>query len=365
MHATFSPRAALLLAIAVLAAAAVALGAEAWRRGPQRALLTPPLNTTGLTLGFGGGGLLAGLGPPPALDAANASKLFGPKAIQTFAAPHLRWGVDQHLIVRGDVGVSRFDPLLQALSIDLIRPETLLALGPDGATVRTSGPGAPDARIEALGGPVLRALAPPSAVAGAVFLKGGSLVALTAADRHLVTLWDVATGARAGELTGFTSAAPVYSVQLSEDGRRAAWVARATVQFHDVATNALGATLRFEDFVAAAAFTADGSRFVTSAPGAGGSGTPPGVLQWWDPATGRETGRAVDPGGPARAIAITPDGGLVATANRGGVTLWARDGGAPLRTLAVPDAVDVTFSLDGRLLATSAENGAVTVWRAP
>ena len=208
-----------------------------------------------------------------------------------------------------------------------------------------------------------RTLAPRTAIGGATLIRSGTVVALSAADRPAVTLWDVATGAQTGDLTGFTTAAPAYAIRLSEDGRRAAWVARATVQFHDVATNAPGATLRFEDSVVASAFTADGTRFVTSVPGAGG--TRAGVLQWWDPASGMEIARAIDAGGAARALAIAPDGGLLATVGDAGVSLWTRDATAPLITLGVAGALDVAFSLDGRLLATSAENGALTVWRAP
>ena len=307
--------------------------------------------------------------PPPAavITPANASTLAPTKMILTLTAPALAWGIDQQLIVRGQQGVARFDPLLNPLSMNLVPQGTLLAIAPDGSTiVRSGGIGSGDARFETLGGASGRSLAAAGPVTGATFIKRGSVVALTSADRPRATLWDVATGTMTGELSGFTTAAPVYALRIAEDGSRAAWVSRGTVQFHTVATNTPGARLNFEDFVASSAFAPDGSRFVTSLPGpSSAEGTPPaGILEWWDPATGNETARSIDQTGPARALAVSPDGRLAATANKAGVRLWAVDGQVAVATLSIPNAVDVAFSLDGKILATATEEGSVTVWSA-
>ena len=304
--------------------------------------------------------------PAPVIPPANASTLAPTKMVLSLAAPALLWGIDQQLIVRGPQGVARFDPLLNPLSMNLVPQGTLLGIAPDGATVvRSGGSGATDARLEALGGTPGRSLA-AGPIAGATFIKRGTAVALTSADRPRATLWDVATGTMTGELSGFTTAAPVYALRMAEDGSRAAWVSRGTVQFHTVAANTLGARLNFEDFVAASAFAPDGSRFVTSLPGpsSAGGAPPVGILEWWDPATGSESARSVDQTGPARTVAVSPDGRLVATANKAGVRLWTADGQTAVATLSIPNAVEVAFSLDGKILATATEEGSVTVWSA-
>jgi WD40 repeat protein len=354
----------LLLTIVALSAAGVALGVLVWRQAASGGT-----ETVDLAPGAPGSGfrfVVVTPSPPQPITAANAGTLYVLKSVTSLAAPRLAWGVDEQLLVQGQEAVARFDSRLHGLAIELVPPGTLLAISPDGrTTVRAAQPGAPEARIVVIdtGGEVLRTLPAPGGVTTATFIKGGSAVALTSADRIEVMLWDVAAGTQVGELTGFTTAAPVYGVRLAEDGSRAAWVARATVQFHDVASNTLGATLRFQEFVAASAFTRDGSRFVTSLPDTSTGGAMAGVLQWWDPATGEETARAVDPTGPARALAFSPDGTLLATANEAGVAIWAAGGTTPVMTLDVPEAVDVAFSLDGKLLATSTQRGDVTVWR--
>ncbi len=125
----------------------------------------------------------------------------------------------------------------------------------------------------------------------AVFSADGKTVALVHVDKIEVTLWDVATAKQTKDLSGFQTAAPVYSIRTNADATKIAWVSRATVQFMDVASAQLGNQLSFEQFVAASQFLPSGD-FLTVVPGAGTGGQTAMTVATWDPATGKQCRRS-------------------------------------------------------------------------
>jgi hypothetical protein len=64
------------------------------------------------------------------------------------------------------------------------------------------------------------------------------------------------------KLVGFETAAPVYGAVLGPQGKTMAWLARGTLQLHDVTAvkGGLGVRLAFTDFIGPVAFSPDGSR---------------------------------------------------------------------------------------------------------
>lgn len=192
----------------------------------------------------------------------------------------------------------------------------------------------------------------------------GSKVVLVEGDAIGASTWEVGSGAQAGAISGFQTAAPVYNVVVSPNGARAAWVSRATLQFGDVNADTLGARIQLEDFIVAYAFAPDSKLFASTVAVPGAGGTLVGRVQLWDPATGAEVRRLNQPSIFA-ALGFAPREHLIATGSEC-LTLWSTDDGTSVGSVPVADAGkvrQVAFSPDGSMLATIADDGRGTIWR--
>jgi WD40 repeat protein len=102
--------------------------------------------------------------------------------------------------------------------------------------------------LDVVTGQPLRSIKPSRQPLSALFAPDGKTLAVTLED-IAVDLWDVPSGNLLRTLSGFESAAPVYGVQWSRDGRTLIWISRATVQLMDVTTGQLGTRFSYEEFV--------------------------------------------------------------------------------------------------------------------
>jgi WD40 repeat protein len=109
------------------------------------------------------------------------------------------------------------------------------------------------------------------------------------------------------------------------------------------------------------AFSPDGAVLAT-----GGWGGPSSTLVW-DPATGERFSLLFedpeqDPWG--RSVDFSPDGRLVAGEGSDDVFVWSVEGAGLVARMRAPQVTALSFSPDGRRLATGSLDGGLTVWEA-
>lgn len=171
-----------------------------------------------------------------------------------------------------------------------------------------------------------------------------------------VRVFDVTTGAQVARLTGFETAAPVYSAATAPGGETLLWWARATLQFQDIATGSLGQQVMYQDFINTFAFDSTGSRLAVS------------VLNQIDilSVPDGQVLTTLTLSEPARGLAFSPDGNVLAAAYGQSVQAWDAQTWLPLPPLAAGETPvnRVSFSPDGRAIAALDDEN-LHVWRKP
>jgi WD40 repeat protein len=177
---------------------------------------------------------------------------------------------------------------------------------------------------------------------------------LAVVDEHGdAQLWDI--GSRKS-LLGLRVPAPGRRVAISDDGRTLLVAGGRVVRVVDLSSLKPIAAVRLSGRVNDARFGVGGT-FATA--------TTDGRISVWT-----RFGKLLHAfnAGPTAlvAVAFSPDGGLVASANRGGTaTIWSTVSGRlqhRLRRARTP-LTDVEFSHDGRFLATAAIGGDARIWQ--
>ncbi len=196
---------------------------------------------------------------------------------------------------------------------------------------------------------------------GATFTPDGSMVATYSGDKIEIQLWDAKTGKAVKTLSGFQTAAPVYSAVFAPNNQTMAWVSRGTVQFMDVESGTLGATLQFEDFVGAAQFTPDSQSFVTVSAGTVNNQSA-GLVQVWNAADGKMQQELTNPEF-FNGLSVSPTGTYLATATGNTLMTWDWQAGGEAKSATAPGQIAVLdFSNDGKLLATGDQDGNIVTW---
>jgi RNA polymerase sigma factor (sigma-70 family) len=114
--------------------------------------------------------------------------------------------------------------------------------------------------------------------------------------------------------------------------------------------------LRHKDMVASAAFTGDGKTVIAADSG--------GNLVYWDVSTGKEVRRVAAHRGAIYALAVSSDGGTLASGGRGEVGLWETATAKPLARWKVDnDAImQLAFTPDAKTLAMRQQGATITLW---
>ena len=100
---------------------------------------------------------------------------------------------------------------------------------------------------------------------GGEFSNDGSLFLLSSQEQWAGLIFEVETGNLLTTLTGFETAAPVYNIRFGQANDFAIWIARATIQVSDIATNQIYPAIFHQDFVLDFDMNPEGTILATSA----------------------------------------------------------------------------------------------------
>ena len=199
---------------------------------------------------------------------------------------------------------------------------------------------------------VLKTLTIDGTLTAAHFSPDGKVLAVTLADSITTQIWDVAQGLKAEDLSGFETAAPVYSVKFGPAGRSLIWYSRPKAQVIDLVTAQLGPSVMEADFISAIALSPAEKVLATAA----------GIsLTLWD-LENADVLDVYDLPGAATDMAYTPDGKLLFIATNSGITGLE----LPLLTPAgeIPGAVQaIAVAPAGDGLASVSRDGVVSMYR--
>ncbi|PKN88648.1 MAG: hypothetical protein CVU46_00125 [Chloroflexi bacterium HGW-Chloroflexi-8] len=193
----------------------------------------------------------------------------------------------------------------------------------------------------------------------------GTKIILTQQDEWAGPIFDLASGNHITTLTGFETAAPVYSIVFGEDGEQAIWHARATIRLSNIANNTIKDPIFHEDFLTSYTLSPNGVILATSTLGTKDNSIVPLVF-FYSAESGEMSGSLEIPS-PASSLDFSPNnqllvastGNLVTFINTSVISQVHQFEGDPERV------TDAKFSPHGDVLAVSGDNLSVSFYAVP
>ncbi len=302
----------------------------------------------------------------PAINAQGIDRLVAVQQLTFDQAVNVKWTVDG-----GAFWVwSLQDATLYAAS-DL-QPVASYSVGEYGALQDVS----PDGRLiayaldepdiilyDVIAGQETQRISQPGYTQSAAFSTDGKQIGTTSNQEWMITLWDAASGSQVKNLTGFETAAPIYSFKFGADGKTILWIARGTIQPADIESGSLGPEIHHEDFISCSALSPDGTLLATGAVGTvEGEFTP--IISIWDAHSGERL--AVFPNADYySSLDFSPDGSLLAAGSLNSILFFDMNTLQPAGKIVdeVESVNDLQFSPDGSRLLTTGTLGIVQLWQ--
>ena len=205
-------------------------------------------------------------------------------------------------------------------------------------------------------------LMPDFNFANAFFSPDGSQLAVESADTIEVVVYDTESGEKINTLSGYETAAPVYSTSFSPNGKYLLWLSRATAQPMEISSQSFFPALSHEDFIAAVKMSHDTYKVATAAAGTLNGEFQPLITLW-----GTQTGEAAWQTGNAEyitALDFSADDALLAAGAKDEIIFFDTSSGKEISRLKISGEriSSLDFSPDGKSLLACNSNGAVAVW---
>jgi len=198
---------------------------------------------------------------------------------------------------------------------------------------------------------------------GVFFSSDGSLLAVDSLETIEVVFFDTYNGTEVNRVSGFETAAPVYSARLSPDGNVLLWLSRGTAQPMDIKTQKFAPALSHEDFIADAMLSRDNAKVATAA-----AGTLNGVMQPLLTLWNSQDGQVLWQMGNTEyfsSLDFSLDDSLLAAGTLNEVIFYDVGSGKELSRLKTGGEVinSLKFSPDGDALLTCSTSGIAAIWK--
>lgn len=301
------------------------------------------------------------------IDANNINKITLLKDLKTEAPVRLSWSLDQSsiaLIGYDFFTVYSFPELEILFEYTYQSDEFLVDISPDGQTYATSFKD----------GTLIinnwRTKETRTINTGLQFMSGefspdGSQIMIVHMDEWAASIYDVVSGELLTKISGFETAAPVYNVQFSEDGKQAIWIARATIQLSDISNNTMRPAIFHQDFISSFATSPNGKLLVTAAGNTKNDAFVPFIF-FYDTNTS-DVLNSMEMQKSVYSMSFSPDSSLLAVDRSGSVLIIDLTTFEEVYTFeAHPESINqIAFSPDGNILATTGSDQKVKFWSIP
>ena len=197
----------------------------------------------------------------------------------------------------------------------------------------------------------------------ASFSPDGTLVAVSSNEIWQVTLYSTEDGTEVKTLTGFETAAPVYSAGFKGSPQWMVWHARATIQLQEIGSGVLATPFSHQDFVNAYSMTEDGT-ILASVAAKYENDVPVPAVFLWDTTLGVEI-QTLELTQQAQCLAFSPSGNLLAVGAGNQLEIWNVTDGTLLTSLEghAETITSLAFSPDGKYLASAGMDNQLYLWQ--
>lgn len=302
---------------------------------------------------------------PVVINPENASALKSVLSISTSSNYiHAKWAQDSTAVwIMDSEGAVLYDSMSGEITARFAPGENtaFYDASPDGKTVAYSRDGKEIYLYDVFTETEILSIVPDFQFSDVFFNTDGFRLGTPSNYDIKIVLWNTSTGSQMGSLSGYETAAPVYSAKFGMDGKTLLWFSRGTVQPMDIPTQEMGPTLSHEEFVTSRVISPDGKVIATAAAGMVGGRHQP-VLTMWDAGSGEILRQNAIPT-YFSSLAFSPVSSLLAAGTEDGVLFFTVPHGDEIyRFDSTEEVISIAFSPDGTKLITCGNEGAINIY---